>query len=128
MKKIHFIHLSDSAMTSLKKIAPIKKYSADAPLYYQGQTPIVAYFIIKGNILLQKNNKTYHKLTRGCVVGCRELLLNTPSTFTANVVSNSEICYIDKSTLLEIKNSKNTEMLQLCSELTEVLAQSSKLK
>jgi CRP-like cAMP-binding protein len=115
------MNLSDEAIKSLKKIASFKTYSATAPLYYKGQTPIVAYLIIKGSILLIKNNKTYHKLTKGCLVGYQELFLDIPSMFTAEVLSNTEICHIDKSTLLEIKNSTNPKMGLLYSELTNIV-------
>lgn len=121
MKKINPINLSDKAIASLKKIASFKKYSINSPLHYQGQTPIVAYFIIKGNILLLKNNKIYHKLSKGCLFGYRELFLNIPSMFTAQVLRNTEICYLDKTTLIELKSSKNLEMRRLYSELTDMM-------
>ena len=120
MKKIHFMNLSDEAIKSLKKIAFFKTYSTNAPLHYQGQVPIVAYLIISGNILLLKKDKICHKLTKGSLVGYQELFLNAPSMFTAKVLSDTEICFIDKSTLLEIKNSKNKEMRLLFSELTTI--------
>jgi CRP-like cAMP-binding protein len=120
-KKIHFINLSSEAIKSLKKIASFKTYSTNAPLHYQGQTPIVAYLIIKGNILLLKNNKIYHKLTKGCLIGYQELFLNAPSMFTAKILGDTEICYIDKSTILEISNSKSRKMSLLYSELTDII-------
>ena len=111
------MNLSEKAIKCLKKISTIRTYSTDTYLHYQGQTPIVAYLIVKGNILLLKKSDTYHKLTRGHIVGYRELFLNIPSMFTAKVLSNTEICYIDKSMLLDIKNSKNVETHQLYLEL-----------
>jgi CRP-like cAMP-binding protein len=121
MKKIHFVNLSEKAIKCLKKIATFKRYSEDSPLHYQGQIPIVAYLIVKGNILLLKNSEIYHKLTKGYIIGYRELCLNAPSMFTAEVLGNTELCYIDKSTLLEIKNSKNTEIHLLYLELKNAI-------
>jgi CRP-like cAMP-binding protein len=121
MTKIHFMNLSEEAIKSLKKIAAIKKYTESTPLHYQGQTPIVAYLILKGNILLLKKREIYHKLSKGCMVGYRELCSNTPSKFTAEVLANTEICYIDKSTLLEISHSKNSEFCQLYKELKNLM-------
>lgn len=121
MKKMYFTNLSDEAIRALKTIAPFKIYSADAPLHYRGQTPVAAYLIMKGNVLLLKNNKTYHKLTKGSLIGYQELLFNIPSMFTAKALSNAEIYYIDRSTILEIKNSKNTKISRLYSELSNIL-------
>lgn len=121
MKKMYFTNLSDEAIRALKTIAPFKTYSADAPLHYRGQTPVAAYLIMKGNVLLLKNNKTYHKLTKGSLIGYQELLFNIPSMFTAKALSNAEIYYIDRSTILEIKNSKNTKISRLYSELSNIL-------
>ena len=115
------INLSDKAVRALKKIAPYKKYTSHSPLHYQGQTPIVAYYIIKGSILLQKKNKTYHKMTTGSLIGYRELLLNIPSLFTAQAQKNTELCYIDKSTFYEIMNSSNAEMQRLYHELSKII-------
>lgn len=117
MNKIAHASLTDQAMESLLKIAPLKKYSADSPLYYEGQTPVVAYFIVSGNILLIKGRRTYQKLNKGSLLGFQELQLNTPSKYTAMVLNNTEVCYLDKSTLAEIQNSNNNELSQLHSEL-----------
>jgi CRP-like cAMP-binding protein len=121
MNTTNHITLSEKAIISLKKIAFFKKYTTNAPLYYQGQTPIVACYIIKGSILLLNKKKTCHKLSKGCLIGFRELFYNIPSKFTAQILRNTEICYLDKSTLLEIKNSANTEIRRLYSELTDTI-------
>lgn len=121
MRKIHFSKLSKRAINLLKTIASFRIYSKEAPLHYEGQTPIVAYLIIKGNILLQKRNDILHKLSKGSIVGYREFCLNTPSMFTATVLKESEICYIDKSTIKEIKNSKNSEIRMLSKELEKII-------
>ena len=120
MTKLNFLELSEAAIKSLKKIASFQTYSTDVPLHYQGQVPIVAYLISKGTILLIKNDKVCHKLTKGSVIGYRELQLNMPSPFTAQTQGSTEIYYIDKSTLLEIENSKKPEMHQLQLELTHL--------
>ena len=121
MTNKHFMRLSEKAIKSLKQVATIKRYSKNTELHYQGQNPIVAYLILKGSILLLKNSETYHKLTKGFIVGYRELSLNTPSIFTAKVLSNTEICYIDRSTLLEIKNSSNDDIHNLYLELKNAI-------
>jgi hypothetical protein len=113
MKTINPINLSDKAIESLRKIASVKKYSTNAPLYYQGQTPIVAYFILKGNILLMKKNKVCHKLNEGCLLGYKELFLNTVSKFTALALPNTEICYLDKSSLEGINKYNHTKVRTL---------------
>lgn len=122
MKKIYTINLSEKAAETLKKFATYQKYSADSSLQYKGQVPIVAYFIEKGHILLLKGNKTYHKLNSGCLFGYYEMSANIPLSFTAEIQSNTEVYYIDKSDLLEIQNAKTLAMRQLQLELTNVVA------
>ncbi|MBP9682303.1 MAG: hypothetical protein KBD76_12930 [Bacteriovorax sp.] len=78
----------------------------ETQLHYKGQTPIVAYFILKGNIFLEIGAKTCQKLSKGTLLGFYELHFTMPAMFTAVVQKHTEIGYIDKSTLLEIKNSK----------------------
>ncbi len=121
MTKKYALCLSDESIKSLKKIAHFKTFSANTPLYYQGQTPIVAYFILRGHVLLLKGNKIYHEITKGCLIGYRELSLNIPSLFTAKALSETEIYYIDKSSLLEIKNSKSSGLRRLYTELTHLV-------
>ena len=117
------IKLSEKTIQALRKMSAYNKYSINTPLYYQGQTPIVAYFILKGNILLLKKKKVYHKLSKGCLLGYRELFFNTVSSFTALALPNTEICYLDKSSLEEIKNSKKKEFIMLYNELINITAE-----
>lgn len=117
MMKINSINLSPKAIDSLKKVGTYKKFSTDTSLYYKGQVPIVACFIVRGNILLRNGNKDCHQLQQGCLFGHQELSQNLPSPYTAEILGNTEIYYLDKSTLLEIKSSKNAGMRQLYSEL-----------
>lgn len=118
MKKKTHLNLSEAALKILKKIAYLKTYETETPLHYRGQTPIVAYFIVKGNILLTIGKKTSQKLSRGSLFGFYELHSMMPTNFSAVVQKNSEVGYIDKSMLLEIKNSKIPEMKELYLELT----------
>lgn len=119
MKKVSYLILSEQAIATIKKIAHCKKYSLEAPLYYQGQTPIVAYFISKGNIVLVNKKKLTQKLNKGILLGHHELQFNIPSMFTAIAQKNSELWYLDKSTLLDLMKSKNFEMQKLYLELTK---------
>ena len=117
MKKVSCLILSEQAIATIKKIGHCQTYASDAPLYYYGQTPIVAYFIAKGNIILMNKKKLTKKLNQGILLGHHELQFNIPSMFTAIAQRNAELWYLDKSTLLDLMKSKNFEMQRLYLEL-----------
>lgn len=120
MKKNNQEVLSIKAADLFKSITSTRKYLTDTPLYYQGQIPIVAYYIIKGTILLMDKNKICHRKGKGSIIGYKELFSNISSNFTAKALHDTEVCYIDKSTIFEISKSTSIDLQHLYEELNNI--------
>ena len=58
MKKVSCLILSEQAIATIKKIGHCQTYASDAPLYYHGQTPNVAYLIVKENVVLMNKKNS----------------------------------------------------------------------
>lgn len=112
MRKLNSIQLEQNIIGELLKISPVKKYPTDAPLFYEGQIPIVAFLLIDGCIQLFKNKKQKKSIKAGNLVGLSELMNNNPAELTAKVQADSTICFLDKSTILEILEKKNSPLAQ----------------
>ena len=80
----------------------MQSFAEATPLFYQGHIPIVAYFVIEGEVNLLKNKKPKSIVSPLEVIGVRELLTATPSTVSGEAAPNSTICYLDRSTILAI--------------------------
>jgi len=97
------IDLDPQLLEEILGIFPSKKFKTQSFLYYEGQIPISGYLIIDGSVQISKNKKHKKVLSNGSVIGLSELLSKIPSTISAEVFPNTQLCFIDKSTLQEIK-------------------------
>jgi CRP-like cAMP-binding protein len=102
MRKTNLIILEMTAITEIKKISTSKKFTINSPLFYEGQIPVVAYLVLNGCIQMLKNNKIKKILKPGSLIGLNELMTNSPSSLSAEVKAESTLCFLDKSTILEI--------------------------
>ena len=80
-------------------------------LFYENQTPVTAIVLAKGKITLSKNKKTKKILDASCIIGLDELLEHYSANYSATAAENSEIFYLDRSTILEILEY-NQDMLE----------------
>lgn len=119
MSKINSIKLENESITEIKKISPVKKFSISSPLFYEGQIPIVAYLLVDGCIHLLKNKKIKKILKPGSLIGLNELMTNSPSKLSAQVVAESTLCFLDKSTIQEIIHEDNSSLSELLKEEVE---------
>ena len=99
--------LQPSVIKSLKSYAPPLVYSIDQEIHYEGHIPIVGYLILDGQIKLTKNDRLKLVLEAGHLFGLTELMNRMPFDFTAKVSKQSRICYLDRSTILEIMESED---------------------
>jgi CRP-like cAMP-binding protein len=105
----------------IKKIAnyfPSKKYKSQSPLFYEGQIPISGYLILDGSIKIKKKNKI-KIIETGALIGIFELMNKTPSLISAEVLPNSNICFLDKTTLLEFFNNPENDISSLIIKLCQ---------
>ncbi|MGZ3788801.1 MAG: cyclic nucleotide-binding domain-containing protein [Bacteriovorax sp.] len=116
MKKQNSIKLENTVIAEILKHSPQKKFQVEAPLFYEGQIPIVAYLIIEGGISLFKKKKPRKTLKAGSLLGLKELLNNSPAELSAKVQADSTICFLDKSTIQEILHKENSLLALLLKE------------
>lgn len=113
MSIIKTIKLSPAFIEKIKEICPVKKFSLTSPLFYEGQTPVVAYLVVEGSVVLFKKKKVKNVVKPGSLIGLKELVTNSPSRMTAEVSAESTLCFLDKSTMLEVMNLENSELPNL---------------
>lgn len=96
------VAINSAAIKKILDIAKVHEFDVQSDLYYEGHTPVVAYLIVEGKVQLTKNKKIKGTVEAGNLIGLVELLNHTPSPLGARILPNSKVCFIDKSTLLEI--------------------------
>ncbi|MDO9182754.1 MAG: cyclic nucleotide-binding domain-containing protein [Bacteriovorax sp.] len=104
------IKLETASICEITKLSTQKRFSTSSPLFYEGQIPIVAYLLLEGCIQLLKNKKIKHILRPGSLIGLDELMSNSPSKHEAFVHAESTLCFLDKSTILEIIHEENSSL------------------
>ena len=98
----------------------MRKFSLSSTLFYEGQVPIVAYLVIDGSVALLKKKKIKNIIKAGSLIGVNELMTNSPSKMSAEVAADTTLCFLDKSTMLEIMNYEKSELSKLLSETAEM--------
>lgn len=119
MSKTNTIKLESNAISEIKKLSKQTKFSISSPLFYEGQIPIVAYFLLDGCIKLFKNKKIKKILKPGSLIGLNELMTNSPAKLSAHVQAESILCFLDKSTIQEMIHKENSSLGQILREETE---------
>ena len=99
-----FANLSDEQLEKLKKISVIKKYNAKEILFYEGDTPVYLYALLKGMLKVYKTNFKgqqifLHQFYPGGLVAELANFENIPYPATAEFTSNSEVLRIDYASL-----------------------------
>ena len=112
MKLPTSIKLDEHLIDEIRKFVPTKVYSTNCPLFYEGQTPVVAYLVVEGSIHLIKNKKIKSIIKEGNLVGLNELMNNLPSKYSAEALLNTQLCFLDKSTVFEIIEHNNSTLSQ----------------
>ena len=116
MSKFNSISLKNKVIIEIKEISSKKKFLVSSPLFYEGQIPIVAYLLLDGHILLLRKKKIKIILNPGSLIGLNELMSNSPSTHSAEVQAESTICFLDKSTIMEVINKNDSSLAILFEE------------
>lgn len=100
--KHNIIHVSKEVLLKLMKIAEEHSYTVDSDLYYEDQTPVVAYLIIEGRGRLFRKRRKDIPLKPGDLIGFIELVDHAPSPYGAQVESGTTLLFLDRSTINEI--------------------------
>lgn len=108
-KKAEVIQISDETAKKLIKYGHVHTFPVESDLFYEGQVPFVAYLIVEGNVHFTKKRRNKGTATAGSLIGFKELYFHTPSTIAARVFPGTKVCYLDRSAILEIMESVETE-------------------
>jgi CRP-like cAMP-binding protein len=120
MKSIKFIELNADLLEKIHQFFPSKKYKTQSHLFYEGQVPISGYLILDGSIKISKKKKLKKILSAGSVIGVDELIQKKPVDVSAEVYPNTELCFIDKTTLLEIIKKETLDLSKTLKKVFEI--------
>lgn len=116
------IQLDREQIEKITKLFQSKNFESQTSLFYEGQTPVVAFLIVEGSVNLVKNKKIKSTLHEGSLIGLKELMNNKPSHVSAEVTANTSLCYLDKSTIIEIIKNQKNELSSLFKSICELKA------
>lgn len=119
MKSIKYIELSNELVKKIISYFPTKKYLTQSHLFYEGQVPISGYLLLNGCIKVTQKKKLHKILNPGHVLGVNELLTTKPISLSAEAFPNTEICFMDKTTLNEIFQNPEPELALLINFLMD---------
>lgn len=105
--KAEVINVSEKTIKKLIKYGHVHTFSVESDLFYEGQIPFVAYLILDGRVQFSKRRRNKGFTGKGSLIGLRELYFHSPSSITAKVFPETKICYLDRSTILEIIECNN---------------------
>jgi CRP-like cAMP-binding protein len=120
LKKL--IKLDKEHIEKIKKFSESKIFATNSPLFYEGQTPVVAFLILDGSVNLTKNRKIKSTVRTGGLLGLKELMSNSPSSVSAEALPHTSVCFLDKSTVLEILKSQENDLSLLFKNICELHA------
>lgn len=119
MKQISHIEISSELVKKITSYFPSKKYKTQSHLFYEGQVPISGFLILGGSIQISQKRKFKKILKPGYLLGVFELLNKKPIQISAEVYPNTEICFLDKTTLLEMAQKPDSELSGLFKSFLE---------
>lgn len=102
IRKNNVIQISQVLIDKIIALAETRKYTTDVDLYYEGHIPIVAYLIVEGSGFLFKKRRKNISLKRGDLIGLIEVLSHEPSVYGAHIHNQSEVVFLDRSTIQEV--------------------------
>ena len=119
MKFLMHIELSRDLIEKIAAHFPKKRFKTNSPLFYEGQIPIAGYLILDGSIQVSKKKKFKKLLPSGSLIGVNELINKIPIQMSAEVFPNTEICFLDKTTLMEVYETADSELLTFLKKIFE---------
>lgn len=77
--KSNVIRLDDKNIKKIQSITTTRKFPIESDLFYEGQTPCVAYLLLEGQINLLKGRSVRSRLDSGYLIGVPELMKHEPA-------------------------------------------------
>lgn len=106
-------NVEKEVLAELKEIGETVTYTTTSNLFYEGQTPVVAYLLISGEVHLTKSKVIKETLGPGSLLGVREMMHHTPIDHTAVTTPETEVCFLSMTDIKEILADKNQSELSL---------------
>ena len=119
MKLPTHMQISSDLIKKILAKFPTKIYKVNSPLFYEGQIPISGYLILDGSIQISKKKFT-KILNAGTLLGVKELMLRKPISVSAEVFPNTEICYLDQSTIHDLCQEDDSDLATFFKEYMKV--------
>lgn len=113
MKQLSHIELSSDLIKKITTYFPSKRYKTQSHLFYEGQVPISGFLILNGTVQITQKGKLKKLLKAGYLLGVFELMNKKPIEISAEVYPNTDICFLDKSTILELDQIPHNEVFSL---------------
>lgn len=120
MRILEKINISENLLEEIKKHFSSKFIKYRTHLFYQGQIPITGFFLLKGNVKIYKNKKNKKTISEGSFFGVHECLNKSAVSVSAEALPETEIFLLDQSTLKEILEDNNNNLLK--NNLTKILS------
>ena len=107
--------LNKEQLEKLTSIFQKRLFENEAHLFYEGQTPVVAYLLVEGSIILYKSKKSQKLIPPNSVLGAHHLINRLPMQFNAKVTRGTVLYFLDATTIKELLD-------QECDHMKQVLA------
>lgn len=96
--------LTNSEVDFMRTVLGDHVYNSSTQIIYRGQVPMAAYILIEGVIELRDSQKkVVETLTGHHLIGFKEICLNKPFRFTAEIQAGSKVLILDRSSIQQIK-------------------------
>lgn len=99
-------NVEQNILDELRKVGETVTYTTSSNLFYEDQTPVVAYLLLSGNVHLLKSKKIKSTIGPGSLIGVKELMSNSPVDHTAMIMPETEVCFLSRSDIFEIIDNK----------------------
>ncbi len=119
-RKPQFLKLSKKSLQLIKKLGNPFTYTVSTDLFYENQTPIVAYILLEGELILTKNRREISSIPPCSALGLVELIGNKTCQYAAKVKKDTTLYFLDKSSIFELltfKDKLDQDFAQLITQL-----------
>lgn len=126
-----FSELSEKELDLLSQCKTSNRYKRKQIIFYEGNPVVGLYCVSSGKIKLYKTDGAGRQriakiAQKGDILGHSSLFTETPHTVTAEIIEDSEICFLDKARFLSLLRSNISISLKLLTQISLELNRSEK--
>lgn len=124
-----FSNLSEKDLALLEQCKTANQYKRKQIIFYEGNPVVGLYCIQSGKVKLYKTSddgkQQILKIAQGGdILGHSSLFTDTPHIATAEVIEESDICFLDKTRFLSVLQANPSASLKLLGQLSRELNRS----